>query len=66
MINIAKSEKLQALADNAQEAADKEREMEQLEQDANRIKEEIKLASQNWLQNQPIRSHDDIAKKYAK
>lgn len=66
MINITKSERLQALADNAQEAADKEREMEQLEQDANRIKEEIKLASQNWLQNQPIRSHDDIAKKYAK
>jgi hypothetical protein len=66
VINITKSERLQALADNAQEAADKEREMEQLEQDANRIKEEIKLASQNWLQNQPIRSHDDIAKKYAK
>ena len=66
MINITKSERLQALADNAQEAADKESEMEQLERDANRIKEEIKLASHNWLQNQPIRSHDDIAKKYAK
>tara|TARA_B100001175_G_scaffold317880_1_gene337185 strand:- start:821 stop:2155 length:1335 start_codon:yes stop_codon:yes gene_type:complete len=66
VINITKSERLQALADNAQEAADKESEMEQLERDANRIKEEIKLASHNWLQNQPIRSHDDIAKKYAK
>ena len=49
-------------ADAYRKLADEEDNIEEVEQEITRIKENME---QKWLESQPIKSHDDIAKDYA-
>jgi len=49
-------------SEELRELADKQEEIEIIQQDMEEVKDGMKRA---WLQQQPIRSHDDIAKKFA-
>tara|TARA_R110002020_G_scaffold180072_5_gene374059 strand:+ start:9707 stop:11005 length:1299 start_codon:yes stop_codon:yes gene_type:complete len=50
-------------SEQLQELTNRQKEVEVIEEDMERINDELKAI---WLDSQPIRSHDDIAKDYAK
>ena len=50
-------------SEKLQELTNRQKEVEEIQENMKEIEEDMKNA---WLQKQPIRSHDDIAKKFAK
>ena len=49
-------------SEQLQELTDRQKEIEVIEENMSRIEDDMKTA---WLEQQPIRSHEDIVKDYA-